>query len=308
MKKILIIKHGSLGDIISSTGVLKCIRNHFKDSEIHLLTTKKYRDVLSDFNLFDSILIDNRNKDFLNIKLLLKIINNKYDLVIDLQNSQRTMVYSFFFRIMTSTKWNGTRFGSTIRYIYDTKNPPHVIDGLTNQIKKLGVKCYQSFYLDWLRSDYNLPDEIKNKKFFLINPGCSKNNIQKRWLPTYFAEICDFLSGRNIKPVLIGANKDKDVINDIILKTDTALNLYNLSPLNTIFSLANLAAGALSNDTGPAHLIAGTGCKLHLVLSSFSKVSKVVPRGTNVSFTQKDDINNIKPSEIIITLRKMLNI
>ena len=35
--------------------------------------------------------------------------------------------------------------------------------------------------------------------------------------------------------VLIGANKDKDVINDIILKTDTALNLYNLSPLNTYF-------------------------------------------------------------------------
>ena len=45
MKKILIIKHGSLGDIISSTGVLKCLKNHFKDSEIHFLTTKKYRDI-----------------------------------------------------------------------------------------------------------------------------------------------------------------------------------------------------------------------------------------------------------------------
>ena len=107
---------------------------------------------------------------------------------------------------------------------------------------------------------------------------------------------------------MIGANKDKEVIKNIILKTDAALNLYNLSPLKTIYSLANLAVGALSNDTGPAHLIAGTGCRIHLVLSSFSKVSKVVPRGTNVSFTQKDDINNIKPSEIIITLKKMLNI
>ena len=58
--------------------------------ENDILTTKKYRDVLSDSNLFDSILIDNRNKDFQNIKLLLKIINNKYDLVVDLQNSQRT--------------------------------------------------------------------------------------------------------------------------------------------------------------------------------------------------------------------------
>ena len=194
MKKILIIKHGSLGDIISSTGVLKCIRNHYKDSDIHLLTAKKYRDIFNDSNLFDSILIDNRKKDFLNIKLLLNIINSKYDLVIDIQNSQRTMVYSFFFRILTSTKWNGTRFGATIRYIYDPKNPPHVIDGLSNQIKKLGVICYQSLYLDWFRSDYDLPDEIKNKNFFLINPGCSKNNIQKRWSSAYFAEICDFLS------------------------------------------------------------------------------------------------------------------
>ena len=97
-------------------------------------------------------------------------------------------------------------------------------------------------------------------------------------------------------------------ISYIVSKTKSALNLLNLSPLSVIFSLSKHALGAVSNDTGPAHLIAGTGCKIHLVLSTFSKINLVIPKGENVSYTQKQNINNIKPEEIILELNKMLKI
>jgi len=42
-KKILIIKHGSLGDIISATSVLKDIRDNYLKDEIIILTSNKYK-------------------------------------------------------------------------------------------------------------------------------------------------------------------------------------------------------------------------------------------------------------------------
>ena len=98
------------------------------------------------------------------------------------------------------------------------------------------------------------------------------------------------------------------MIDTITEKTNNTLNLFNMSPLSMIYTLSKLAKGALSNDTGPAHLIAGTGCKIHLVLSSFSNINLVVPRGENVSYTQKNNIDDIQPSEIISSIQEMLKI
>ena len=41
-RKILVIKHGSLGDIISATCVFKSLRDHFQNADIHLLTSEKF--------------------------------------------------------------------------------------------------------------------------------------------------------------------------------------------------------------------------------------------------------------------------
>jgi len=42
MSNILIIKHGSLGDIVQISGVLKDIREHHKSDKIYFMTTNKF--------------------------------------------------------------------------------------------------------------------------------------------------------------------------------------------------------------------------------------------------------------------------
>ncbi len=42
MSNILIIKHGSLGDISQACGAIQDISENHKEDEIHLLTTKPY--------------------------------------------------------------------------------------------------------------------------------------------------------------------------------------------------------------------------------------------------------------------------
>ena len=60
MSNILIIKHGSLGDIAQISGVLKDIREaHVKD-RIFILTTFPYVELLSNCPYLDGALIDKR--------------------------------------------------------------------------------------------------------------------------------------------------------------------------------------------------------------------------------------------------------
>ena len=185
---------------------------------------------------------------------------------------------------------------------------PSVIDGLSNQIELLGIKTLRTPHLNWLvkeKFDFN---KIKNQNFFLINPGCSKKNFKKKWPAVNYAKICTYLSSKNILPIIIGANEDKAEIEEILILEKNVLNLFNKSPLSIIFQLSQKAIGAISNDTGPAHLIAASGCFIHLVLSDFSNTKTVIPQGANVSFIRKKDIKNILVEEVIEDLNNKFDL
>ena len=99
MSNILIIKHGSLGDIAQISGALRDIREAHKDKKIFILTTLQYVDLLSRCPFVDGVLIDKRLPRW-NIFYLvrLKKMIEKFNFlkVYDLQNSSRTSFYRKF--------------------------------------------------------------------------------------------------------------------------------------------------------------------------------------------------------------------
>ena len=60
MSNILIIKHGSLGDIAQISGVLKDIREANRDKKIFILTTLPYVELMGRCPFVDGVLIDKR--------------------------------------------------------------------------------------------------------------------------------------------------------------------------------------------------------------------------------------------------------
>ena len=108
--------------------------------------------------------------------------------------------------------------------------------------------------------------------------------------------------------IIIGANEDKAEVEEILSLEKNVLNFFNKSPRGIIFQLSQKAIGAISNDTGPAHLIAASGCSIHLILSDFSNTKTVIPQGTNVSFIRKKDIKNILVEEVIEDLNNKFDI
>ena len=103
MSNILIIKHGSLGDIVQISGILKDIRNHFSTSSISILTSKPYQSLFEQCPYVDQVLVDPRRARW-NFFYLWNLVSTmqkqKFSQVIDLQNSSRTEFYrKYLFRI-----------------------------------------------------------------------------------------------------------------------------------------------------------------------------------------------------------------
>ena len=96
MSNILIIKHGSLGDIAQASGAIQDISDFYKDDKIYLLTSKPYFDLFKQNPHLAGSILDKRLSRFNLIylfNLMRKLKKYKFIKVFDLQNSSRSSFY-----------------------------------------------------------------------------------------------------------------------------------------------------------------------------------------------------------------------
>ena len=96
MSNILIIKHGSLGDIAQASGAIQDISENFLDDQIYLLTTKPYFEVFKKNPFIHEVILDKRLSKFNLIylyNLMRELRKYNFSRVFDLQNSSRTTFY-----------------------------------------------------------------------------------------------------------------------------------------------------------------------------------------------------------------------
>ena len=112
MSNILIIKHGSLGDIAQASGAIQDIYDNHKDDFIYLLTSHTYLDLFKKNPNIKEVIIDKRLSRFNLIylfSLMKKIKQHKFTKVYDLQNSSRTSFYKIIlFPNSGSFKWSSS--------------------------------------------------------------------------------------------------------------------------------------------------------------------------------------------------------
>ncbi len=251
-KKILIIKHGSLGDIVFALEPILAIQKKFNNAVIDLVTEEKFIPFFKKMNMFHQFLIDNRKGFFATCGLINKIIFGKYDLVIDLQNSKRTNLYHFFTKIFSKAKINGSRSNVHERYIIPPQGTESPTQGLLNQLQLLGIEEINPNF-SWLEN--NLHDlDFNNKDIVMVIPGVSQSGKYKQWAPNKFQEICSFLEAKGFHICLVGTKHDNDAIKPILDNCTNIINLIDKSPPDVIYSVAYKCKLIISNDTGPGHI------------------------------------------------------
>ena len=256
MSNILIIKLGSLGDVVQISGALRDIREHHKNEKITILTTSKYLNLFKNCPYIDDCLEDERLPRY-NIFYLLrlrKIVNSlNFNKVYDLQNSNRTNFYRKF--LFNVKNW------SSSRDIPENKYNNSVLQRFDEQLRKSNIQTLYTLKPDfsWAAEKANNYNLDTDKKYILFFPFCSRDLIHKRW--PYFSELINLIKQNHPQYSLVVAPGPGEIEEAKSLDIKIALN--NNLPLN-FFELASLIKKShlvIANDTGPAHMAAHLGAR-----------------------------------------------
>ena len=304
MSNILIIKHGSLGDIAQASGAIQDIYENHKDDQIYLLTTKPYFDLFKKNPYLTDVILDKRLSRFNLIylfSLMRKIKKLNINKVYDLQNSSRTLFYKkILFPNTNSDKWSSSE--STLpqdlsREEFDKKP---VLDRFDHQLKTSGLQTYHTMKPDFSWACSNI-DKIKQeynlKKYILLFPFCSEHLSIKKW--PYYNELIQKIKNKYqnkfkiiIAPGRLEIKNAKEIDADCILDNGKSLDISQLS------SLIKDSSFVIANDTGPAHMAAHINVKGLTLFGSHTTAVKVSIERENFKPVQVSDLNKLSADKV----------
>ncbi|MBC7913631.1 MAG: glycosyltransferase family 9 protein, partial [Pyrinomonadaceae bacterium] len=167
--KILIIRFSSIGDIVYTTPVGRCLKQQVANVEVHYLTKANFNFLVSNNPYIDKVIL---LKPSLN-ETITDLKNEKYDYVIDLHNSLRSTIIKLRLGIKSSTfKKERIKKWFAIKYKINWVKPVHLVDRYLKTVEFLGVKNDDK-PIDYFLSGTQtltqlLPDSHQNKYIALI--------------------------------------------------------------------------------------------------------------------------------------------
>ncbi|RPG05471.1 MAG: lipopolysaccharide heptosyltransferase family protein [Pelagibacteraceae bacterium TMED267] len=304
MSNILIIKHGSLGDIAQASGAIQDISEHHRDNQIHLMTTRPYYDLFKKNPHISNVILDKRlsKLNLIYLYFLMRSIKKfNFSKVYDLQNSSRT---SFYKRILFPNAgkdiWSSTETTLPAGIIKKDFDKDSVLERFNYQLKNSGINTAHTMKPDftWCSSDLS---EIKKyyqlEKYIILFPFCSPHLTSKKW--PYYNELIDIINkkfNKTYKVVLApGPDEIKDAssINALpVLDDGKALNISQLS------SLIKDSSFVVSNDTGPAHMSAHLGVKGLALFGAHTTAYKVSIERENFKAIQVSDLSKLSAEKV----------
>ena len=313
MSNILIIKHGSLGDIVQACGAIQDISENHKEDQIHFLTTKPYFELFKKNPLIHNVILDKRLSRFNLIYLyqLTRILKNfNFQKVYDLQNSSRTTFYkNILFPKSKLDTWSSseTTLPTNISKVEFDKNP--VLNRFEHQLKMSGLSTQNTMIPDFGWSCINI-NNIKSdnelKKYILLFPFCSAHLNTKKW--PHYNKLIELIKNRfndKYKIVVAPGPTEVDDAKNIhaisILDQNKALNIAQLS------TLIKESSFVVANDTGPAHMSAHLGAKGLTLFGKHTTAFKVSIERENFKAIQVDDLNKLSAEKVFERIFSILD-
>lgn len=248
LKKILIIRLSSFGDILLTTPVIRSIKKFNPGLQIDFVLKEDFFELLK-FNPYITDIYKYSKNDN-EIKSLIKILSqNKYDLVIDLQNNPRSVIMTRFLKadVVRFRKNNLKKFLLVHFKINKLKDATPIP---LRYAESAGVELDDED-LDFFTNC--LPDsKLKtDDKYIGLCPGAK--HFTKRWPEEYFIQLGKMLEAAGYKILLFGGLEEKKVLSEIENNFRSVVNLCSDSFLQTAANM-KMCKAVYTNDSGTMHL------------------------------------------------------
>ena len=310
MSNILIIKHGSLGDLIQANGAIQDIKKFYSNRKVFLLTTRPYSIFMSECPYLDGVLIDKRlprwNLFYLN-NLKKTLSNYDFSKVFDLQNSSRTKFYKRF--IIKNVEWSSTETALEPGQRKSDFDKDPVLDRMEIQLKKSGIETEftKNIDLSWaVENTSHLVKKYTNREYILLFPFCSPKLKNKKW--PYYKELIQKLKQefKNKYSVLLapGPNEIEEA-NELNAKVVLENNEH--VKLKTLVSLIHNAKLIIANDTGPAHIASHLDKKGLVLFGSHTSAKKVSIENFNFKAISVDNLKNLNVNTVLNEVKAKLD-
>jgi len=259
--KILIIRFSSIGDIVLTTPVVRCLKKQIKDSEVHYLTKEKFKQVLCENPYIDKLHLYNSN-----YKELLPILRKeKFDYIIDLHSNQRSLLIKTALGVKNKSvnkinleKWLMVKFKK------NRLPQKHMVDRYmetTSDLKIINDNEGLDYFInqeDELDIAQTFPN-IDTEKYIAFVIGGSY--FTRRLPKEKVVSICKQL---DLPVVLCGGPEEAETGTEIIQELKNlgyphCVNTCGKLKLNQSASIVKQASFVITNDTGLMHIATAYG-------------------------------------------------
>ena len=313
MSNILIIKHGSLGDIAQASGAIQDISENHKDDQIYLLTTKPYFDLFKKNPFIHEVILDKRLPRYNLIYLyflMRELKKHNFSKVFDLQNSSRTN----FYKNILFPKGDKTVWSSSITTLPNDKSKDEfdkssVLERFDHQLKESGLNTSNTLKPDfnWASKDISeIKISYKIDKYILLFPFCSPHLSIKKW--PHYNKLIELISNRyGDEYKIVTAPGPSEINNNKNINAIALLNNGRALDISQLTSLIKGSSFVVANDTGPAHIAAHVGVKGLTLFGKHTTAYKVSIERDNFKAIEVSDLNNLSAEKVFERLTNSLS-
>jgi ADP-heptose:LPS heptosyltransferase len=248
--KILVVRFSSMGDIIYTTPVVRCLKTQLPDAEIHFLTKPAFKYIYDNNPYVDRLLL---LKPTL-AETIEEIKAEKYDYLIDLHNNLRTSLIKLRTGIKSSTyKKQRIRKWLSLKFNLKLVPPVHLVERYLKAVKFLGVKNDGKPIDYYVKAEHNLKELLpqshqSNYVAFVIGA----THFTKRMPVEKIISICNKIAS----PIVLLGGEDVQSHGNRIADA-VGSNVYNtcgITSLDESVYLVSQAQRILGFDTGLTHI------------------------------------------------------
>ncbi|HTH82730.1 MAG TPA: glycosyltransferase family 9 protein [Mucilaginibacter sp.] len=248
--KILVIRFSSMGDIIYTTPVVRCLKKQLPGAEIHFLTKPAFKYIYDNNPYVDKLLLLKPEL----ADTIQELKAEKYDHIIDLHNNLRTALIKLRTGIPASTykKW-AIRKWLSLKFNLKLVPPIHLVDRYMKTVRFLGVENDEQPIDYYIKVDHQLDKLLpashqNNYTAFIIGA----THFTKRMPNEKIISLCRELN----RPVVLLGGEDVRANGDVIAGalSDKVYNACGITSLDESVFLVSKAVNIIGFDTGLTHI------------------------------------------------------